>query len=151
MQMHVFAYYNCIVSKCKGSPMSKKSMTSARIIILDILDQNPGHLSAKEIYEAARKQLPAINLSTVYRTLEFLVEENTISVTDMGGGVLVYETASAGIHHHLVCQHCGAITNLDHESQVRPFFEQIQSQKGFDILTNHLVLWGICADCQRRH
>jgi Fe2+ or Zn2+ uptake regulation protein len=37
---------------------------------------------------------------------------------------------------------------LTHE-EVCGFFTAIQEKTGFKIITNHFILFGICADCQK--
>ena len=44
-------------------------VTSARRILLDVLFQADGHMSAEELTEAVQKRAPDVNLSTVYRNL----------------------------------------------------------------------------------
>ena len=99
-------------------------MTSARRFILDELQNADAHLTAIQIHEKLKDKLPSLNLSTVYRTLDYLVEKLLISVSDIGLGSPVYEPVSAEIHHHLVCMKCNRIMDLEHEA-VADFFEKI--------------------------
>ena len=122
-------------------------MTSARQFTLDELQNADTHLTAIQIHEKLKDKLPSLNLSTVYRTLDYLVEKLLISVSDIGLGSPVYEPVSAEIHHHLVCLKCHRIMDLEHEA-VADFFEKIKNEMDFKILTNHLVLYGHCTSCQ---
>jgi Fur family ferric uptake transcriptional regulator len=117
------------------------------MIILEILDKEHAHLTSHEIYEQIRPRLPAINPSTVYRALERLTNGGKISVSDIGIGSAVYESLTTGLHHHLVCQRCKHVFTMEHE-EVGAFFEMVQQKRGFQVITNHLVLFGICEDCQ---
>jgi len=127
--------------------MSKIKLTSARKLILDYLEHTGKHLSAKQIHAEMLGRLPSLNLTTVYCSLDYLVEHNLISVADIGTGSPVYERVAEIPHHHLVCLNCQKIEELEHEL-VEPFFSLVQEQKGFRIITNHLVLYGTCLDCQ---
>lgn len=109
----------------------------------------PAHLTAAQVYERIQARLPAVNPSTVYRALERLAKAGQISVSDMGGGAAVYEAFSNQPHHHLVCQMCGTEQTLDH-APIRALFAAIEQQHGYTIVTNHLVLFGICPDCQSK-
>lgn len=122
--------------------------TSARKFILAALQQADAHKSAYEIYDEVKPLLPSLNLSTVYRTMEYLVNEGLISVSDVGTGTPVYESVTHE-HHHIVCQKCGQIILVENDD-VRPFFEQMRIKTGFDIVTNHLILFGICSACQKK-
>lgn len=108
---------------------------------------SPAHFTAAEIFVQIHDRLPAVNPSTVYRALERMAEAGEISVSDMGTGATVYEALQNGMHHHLVCQKCGAVITLPH-SEVAPFFQTISDQHHFEIITNHLVLFGVCQKCQ---
>jgi Fur family ferric uptake transcriptional regulator len=59
----------------------------------------------------------------------------------------VYEWVGEGQHHHLVCQKCGRVITIEHE-EVQNFFSSIQQDHHFQVLTNHLILFGLCESCQ---
>lgn len=122
--------------------------SSVNEAILDLLNAEPAnhHLTSLEVYEHIRMRLPAVNPSTVYRALERLAHHGKISVSDMGTGSAVYEAVSNGMHHHLVCQSCGAVLTIEDE-EIQGLFEKIQERYRFNICTNHLVLFGICPTC----
>ena len=116
-------------------------------IILETLSKEHAHLTSHQVFEEIRERLPAVNQSTVYRALERLVLNGKVSVSDMGTGSAVYELLADGIHHHLVCQICGKVITIGHE-EVKGFFTVIHQKNHFNIVTNHLILFGICEACQ---
>ncbi|HEY9087664.1 MAG TPA: transcriptional repressor [Anaerolineaceae bacterium] len=120
--------------------------SSVEQIILETLSKQSVHLTSQQVFQTIRQRLPAVNQSTVYRALERLAEAGKISVSDMGTGATVYESLSAGPHHHLVCQRCGHVQTIDHAT-VGAFFETVQAQSHFQIATRHLVLFGRCEGC----
>ncbi len=115
--------------------------------ILKILAQDHSHLTAQQVYEGIRGNLPAVNPSTVYRSLERLAHAGLISVSDMGKGAAVYESVGGDRHHHLVCQECGTVTTIGDE-EVETFFQRIEKQYKFQMVTNHLILFGKCPKCK---
>ncbi len=117
-------------------------------IIIEILSNKNTHRTSQQIYEEIRDRLPAVNPSTVYRALDRMVEHGTVSVSDIGQGASVYEIVTNDLHHHLVCQKCGKIITVGQE-QVEDFFLTIEKKYNFKIVTNHLILFGICGDCQK--
>ncbi len=122
--------------------------SSVNTAILEVLAQEaPAHMAATEIYEKIRRRLPAVNPSTVYRALDRLAKAGSISVSDMGGGAVVYETLAQPRHHHLVCQVCGRVYDVEHQD-VDAFFSSLQAKHEFTIATNHLVLFGTCSLCR---
>jgi Fur family ferric uptake transcriptional regulator len=116
-------------------------------IILETLSKEHAHLTPHQVYEEIRERLPAVNQSTVYRALERLSNCGKVSVSDMGTGSAVYELLTDGMHHHLVCQMCGQVMTIGHE-EVKEFFTAVHHKNHFNIITNHLILFGICEDCQ---
>lgn len=120
--------------------------SSVNEIILKTLAQNHSHLTAQQIYERIVANLPAVNPSTVYRSLERLAQSGQVSISDMGLGAAVYEVVDGTLHHHLVCQVCGQVITMDDEP-VQTLFNQIVQQYGFEVSTNHLILFGRCGQC----
>lgn len=116
-------------------------------IILETLSHEHIHLTSHQVYEEIRQYLPAVNPSTVYRALDRLVSQGKISVSDMGTGATVYETLADGIHHHLVCEKCGGVITIN-QNEVGAFFRAVEQKQHFKVLTNHLILFGICTTCQ---
>lgn len=125
----------------------KARMTSARQAIFDELDKSHHHLKANEIHERLTGRLPSLNLSTVYRSLDYLVEHGVISVSDLGIGSPVYEVVHEDQHHHIVCQGCNQIFELE-DDLVAPFFETIEEEKQMVVITNHLVIYALCKECK---
>ncbi len=117
--------------------------------ILDLLDGHHTHLTAAQVYDQIRQNLTAVNRSTVYRSLKRLVDAGEVTISDMGMEALVYERRTDTPHHHLVCHSCGKILMIADE-QVRDFFGNVESRYPFRVITDHLILYGICADCAKK-
>jgi Fe2+ or Zn2+ uptake regulation protein len=47
-------------------------ITPQRRLVVSILQEHGGHLSAYEIHRLAKRQYPGLSLATVYRTLRWL-------------------------------------------------------------------------------
>ncbi|GAP20257.1 Fur family transcriptional regulator [Leptolinea tardivitalis] len=118
-------------------------------IIADLLGQKQYHYTSQQIFEQIRTRLPAVNRSTVYRSLDRLVSQGKVSISDIGTGSLVYELVGNGMHHHLVCQHCHQIITIPAD-EINPLFSKIEQESHFQIITNHLILYGICPGCQNK-
>lgn len=128
--------------------MARGRSSSVDAFILEILSKEHSHLTPAQVYDEIRERLPAVNQSTVYRALERLVKAGEVSVSDMGTGAAVYEILSDDLHHHLICQNCGRILTIHHED-VSCLFDTIKENSHFEVLTNHLVLFGLCEDCRQ--
>jgi Fur family transcriptional regulator, ferric uptake regulator len=116
-------------------------------MILDIIYDSQGHISAEEIYERVCQQYPFVDISTVYRTLSLLKKLRLITETDLGGGSARYERLERGRHHHLVCRQCAASISLQH-SLLAPLQERLRQEYGFAADLDHFAIFGLCAKCQ---
>lgn len=121
-------------------------LTPQRLAILQILDEDGGHLTPSAIYERAIQRLPGLTEATVYRTLNFLVQNKLALVAHIGDGRLVYESARRN-HHHLICRECGYTIEIDHEELVT-FFKQFEEKSGYKIDCAHVTFFGLCPVCK---
>jgi len=123
-------------------------MTPQRMMVLAAIENSEHHISAEEIYAQVVAKYPHINISTVYRTMELLHRLGLVTETDLGGGRVRYHPADRGHHHHLVCQECGKIIDLD-ESVLYPLKEVLLREYKFNADLRHLAIFGRCADCSK--
>jgi len=121
-------------------------LTPQRIMILLAIENSDDHISAEEIHAQIVAKYPHINISTVYRTLELLKRLGLVTETDLGGGRVRYHPAVKGRHHHLVCQECGAIIDLD-ESLFSPLKSALLREYKFSADLRHLAIFGRCVNC----
>lgn len=121
--------------------------TPQRLLVLATFHDRSEHLTADEIYARISELSPAINRSTVYRTLETFRDLGVIAETDLGGGVRRYQLLDQQRHHHLVCHDCGAIIDLDDEA-VEPLRQAALERYGFSAEIDHLAVFGRCRGCR---
>jgi Fur family transcriptional regulator, ferric uptake regulator len=124
-------------------------VTPQRIAILDAVCAGGGHTTLGEIYARIRKVDAAIDRSTLYRTLSLFVELGLVVSADTGDGETYYEIAKPHPHHHLVCRRCGHEQEIEHTAMA-DMFNQVFQRYGFKAATDHLVLFGLCANCQQQ-
>ncbi len=130
-------------------------VTVPRQVILQSLNKASKHLSAEEIYLSVHKVYPAIGLTTVYRTLELLVQMGLVFKFDIGDGKARYkllEGPKGSRHlHHLVCTNCGRVieyTNSTDKDLLSQTEKTLSKKYNFKI-ANHLVQFhGLCGECQ---
>jgi Fe2+ or Zn2+ uptake regulation protein len=121
-------------------------LTPQRMAILNVLHEASGHLLPVEIFEKAGVSLPGITGPTVYRTLDFLVENGFVSVTHIRSRRLKYELAQDK-HHHLVCSVCGLEKELAQE-QMQPVYNHLEQITGFRLIENQITFTGLCPNCK---
>jgi Fur family ferric uptake transcriptional regulator len=104
------------------------------------------HTTAEQIFANVQLRTKAVNIATVYRTLELLVEEGLATRADLGGDRIVYATVHHGPHIHLVCRTCGEVLDVELEA-FQSLFEDLQDQFGFTCGSQHLAVHGLCENC----
>ena len=133
-------------------------MTVQREAVLEVMTKSREHLSAEDIYHQLHKIYPNIGLTTIYRTLELLVDTGLVYKFDFGDGRARYEISegpdSHDHHHHLVCTCCGRIINytdfIDKEIELLKETEKGLSKKFNFKITNHLIqFYGLCEKCNQ--
>lgn len=122
-------------------------LTPQRAIILEALHQAEGHITAEQIYGQVQAKYPKINKSTVYRTLELLKNLNLVAETDLGGDRLYYHHIEKGYHHHLVCQRCGQVIDVD-AGVLAPLKDLLTENYDFLPDIRHLAIFGHYIDCR---
>ena len=124
-----------------------QKVTPQRLMVLTALRHRDGHATANEIFTQVRETYPYVDISTVYRTLASLTDLRLITETDMGTGDLHYEWAGATPHHHLICQRCQQVLDLDHE-YMTALGSTLQAVYGFEANLDHFAIFGVCRECQ---
>ena len=122
-------------------------LTPQRLAILNILEQDGGHLTPSEIFQRASQRLPGITETTVYRTLDFLTHNGLALVAHIGDGKLVYES-TARRHHHLICRNCGNTVEIGPDL-LEILYARFKEETGFLIDCCHMTFFGLCPDCAK--
>jgi Fur family ferric uptake transcriptional regulator len=130
--------------------------TQARRAILEVMGQNPGHLSTEEVYRKVNERYPHIGLTTVYRTLNILSRIGVVGRFNFGEGKARYELIDGPNgpphHHHLVCSRCGSIHDytdfVEEELELMHKTERALSDR-YDFRINKHILhfYGLCGEC----
>ena len=122
-------------------------VTSQRLIILRELRRRAHHLSAAEVTDAVRDELPGTSTPTVYATLDLLAELGLVRKLSLGSGTALFD-ARVAPHQHTVCRRCGAVEDLDVEVDSGAAIEAARAA-GFAPAGAELVIDGVCARCAR--
>ncbi len=123
-------------------------LTPQRRIIIELIHDRPAHLTAEEIISCVQAQMPGVNKSTVYRTLELLEKTGCVYRSEIEGHV-IYHHADEGHHHHLVCEKCGRTIECSEEITA-PLEKTLRQKYGFQAQLQHLVISGICEQCRKQ-
>lgn|SRR5487761_2002334 len=121
-------------------------VTLQRLFVLEALELTGGHMTAEEIMQWALRRYPTLNLATVYRTLDLLVSVGLVAQTNLGGGAAYYELVGDSPHHHLACERCGRVIEMD-EALLTGLRADALRIYGFHAHPRHLAIFGVCRDC----
>ena len=124
-------------------------LTPQREMIVEAVAHAGRHVTAEEIHEQVRTRTSAVNVATVYRTLDLLVELGLISRADLGAGKVTYASPIHGPHCHLVCRRCGCVIEANCDV-VESLEKQLEEQYGFAAELHHSAVSGLCVDCKSR-
>ena len=117
--------------------------TPSRLAVLSVLQEKKRPLDASEIYFSLGDKA---DQATVYRTLETFYKKGIIKRLEFQEGKFRYEISSKD-HHHLVCQRCGRIDDIN-DNVMHKWEKQIGKEKGFRVKKHNLEFFGICSKCQ---
>jgi Fur family transcriptional regulator, ferric uptake regulator len=119
-------------------------LTPQRTLVWDVLRRESRHMSAEEVGACVQEQFPHVNISTVYRTLELLVDLNLVRETHLGPTRRFFEVEEEVPHHHLVCESCGSVTHI-HDEDLGDLLDRLAGSQGFS--ARQLTIFGLCAGC----
>jgi len=124
-------------------------LTPQREMVLSVICETQGHVSADTLLARVRARYPYLNKSAIYRTLDLLCELNLVNQTDFGEGHALYEVHQHPHHHHLVCRACHSMTEID--GRVFSALEKkLRAEYAFAPDLDHFAIWGTCRACQNK-
>ena len=122
-------------------------LTAQREMVLSVLHDVEGLATADEILSCVRGVSSAVDISTVYRTLDLFQELGIVSSVDSADGQRRYELLGLhGPHLHLVCQACGKVIGADLEV-ANALGEELEARYAFRAAFDHLSVPGLCSAC----
>jgi Fur family ferric uptake transcriptional regulator len=135
---------SCVITlKAKGF-----KLTPQRRMIVDVIHEARGHLTAEEIIKDVQAKMPGVNKSTIYRTLEILEKAGCVYKSELDNE-FIYHHDEEGHHHHLVCSRCGKTIDCD-ENIFAPVQKSLKNKFKFDVDFKHVVMTGLCEKCRGR-
>jgi Fur family peroxide stress response transcriptional regulator len=126
----------------------KRRNTKQREAVLRVLRNTRAHPTADQIYDEVRQEIPNISKGTVYRNLQVLEEDGTITELNLNGTLSRYEVRQKS-HYHFRCERCGRVFDLD-EPVDKQIDERISKKTGFAVSYHQTEFRGLCQDCQKK-
>ena len=125
----------------------RRKLTRPRRAVLDVIARSQRHLTPAEVYRKARVKYPKIGLTTVYRTLDLLVEFGYIQRIHLEQGCHSYAATARGHGHHLVCSECVRAEEFA-VCDLEPLMQALRAKTGYEIDVHMLELMGRCPTCR---
>jgi len=125
--------------------------TRQKLAVMQALQTSGRSLNPTELLALAQAEVPALNLSTVYRQLKSLQDDAQVLRVDLPGQPARFEAACqapqarghAHHHHHFHCTRCDRVFPI----HACPGGMQALAPAGFQVHGHDLTLHGLCADC----
>jgi Fe2+ or Zn2+ uptake regulation protein len=120
--------------------------TSGRVAVLGALEAAP-HSTAEKVFELISTALPGTSPQAVYLVLNDLTRAGLIRKFDPAGSAALYERRIGDNHHHLICESCGTVQDVDCAIGEAPCLRP-SGEDGFRVREAEVTFWGICLACQ---
>ena len=124
-------------------------ITPQREMIIQAVAHRSEHTTAEEIAVQLQDHTQAINIATIYRTLDLLWQEGFACRNDLSEGRTVYTTFQHGPHIHLVCRKCDQVIDAE-PAEISKLGQKLLAQYGFNPDLDHFSIFGVCSVCQGR-
>jgi Fur family peroxide stress response transcriptional regulator len=122
------------------------AVTIQRRAVYAELAARQDHPTADQVYDALHARLPGLSRTTVYRVLDTLVEEGFARRVHHAGAVARFDPMTVR-HHHLVCDRCGRLVDIDDDLVPRVPIPDARGT-GFRIDDYSISFRGLCKSCR---
>jgi len=122
-------------------------LTKQREVVLQVIRAATHHLTANEVFDAAKQLLPTISFATVYNSLRFLKEAGHIAEIQFGFSGANRFDAKTTRHDHAICNKCGKLVDMDLEMPEELIKLAAKFSK-FKPESLELTLRGLCPECK---
>jgi Fur family transcriptional regulator, ferric uptake regulator len=127
----------------------KTRSTKTKQAVERLLERALYPLTLENVYEEAKKDLPTLAYSTVYRIIQGLEQAQKVVRIDWRERGSRYEWADHPHHHHIVCDSCRSITDID-DTVLNYTDEKITNNTGYVVKHHAIELVGVCPPCQKK-
>ncbi len=123
----------------------QRTLTPQRAVVLRVVQESAAHLTAAEIFAAARALRPSLSYATVYNSLRYLKDAGLVREITFGNGASRYDRETAR-HDHAICSRCGTLLDFD-LTETTALMQLAARRSRFKPESIHLTLVGVCPDC----
>lgn len=127
--------------------ISDLGLTKQREVVLQVIRDDKEHLTANEVFDAAKELLPTISFATVYNSLRYLKDAGHIAEIQFGNGASRFDKMTSR-HDHALCVKCGKLVDMELElpAELVKFASELSK---FKLESIELTLRGLCPNCSQ--
>jgi len=133
-----------------GELLERKGVrpTRQRLLVLSELAAETDDATAQALWQRLRgRHGGSVGLATVYRTLALLHDNGVIDELSHHGSERCYRLCADGHHHHLTCERCHRVVEVD-ECSLGGWVDEVARRHGFVASDHSVEISGVCADCR---
>jgi len=119
-------------------------LTSQKKQVICTLNQTPQ--TVLQILSLLKSKKISIDKATIYRILTSFVGLGLVKEIQFGDRETRYELIGDEHHHHLICEECGGIEDV--ELSEKALLKEVSNQSKFQIKRHSLEFFGTCKKCQ---
>ena len=120
-------------------------LTRQREVVLQVIRDEPEHLTANEVFDKAKQLLPGISFATVYNSLRYLKDAGHIAEISFGSGANRFDSKLTR-HDHAICTKCGKLVDMELDLPAQLVASAAEFSR-FKLESLELTLRGLCPDC----
>ncbi|CDG18950.1 zinc uptake transcriptional repressor Zur [Xenorhabdus doucetiae] len=123
-------------------------LTPQRLEILRLITQQPGAISAYDLLDLLREVEPQAKPPTVYRGLEFLLEQGFIHKIESTNSYVICHHFEQPCHTSamFICEFCGSVTEKE-AKDIESAIQQLAQGTGFHLRNSVIEIHGLCFSC----
>ena len=120
-------------------------VTRPRLAVMEAVHAHP-HADTESIIRVVQVEAVGVSHQAVYDSLHRLADVGLVRRIQPRGTVARYETRVGDNHHHVVCEVCGEINDVDCAVGDAPCLIA-SDDHGYLIEEAEVIYWGICPSC----
>ena len=124
-------------------------LTTLRRCVFGLILEADGPVTAYQLLDRLRKVRKGAVPPTVYRALEFLLEQGLIHRLErLNAFIPCAETGHRHVAQFLICRECGSVAEIEDQAAARALAHAAE-RKGFRARDTVVEIEGTCAVCTR--
>ncbi|WP_067463310.1 Fur family transcriptional regulator [Nocardia amamiensis] len=132
-----------------ATAVKRQRTTAQRMAVLDALRHSDRFLSTQQLHAYLRRTSDVrIGLTTVYRALRLLADDQLVETQRSEHGELLYRrnNNTYGHRHYLLCRICGRAEELAVDD-VEDYVAHVAAESRYSDISHSINLYGVCPHC----